>query len=130
MFGADIVECNKHGGVDGARDVEKSAVDALHTCDIAFVNFSCGCGIGRVLYLGPIRRRESFVGRLLRERGYRVLEALQGFSDGVEHGDVNVIVRVFPIGGKSAVLAARRVDGDGVILPECVKELDGVVGGK
>ena len=59
-----------------------------------------------------------------------MLEALQGFADGVGHGDVDVIVRVIPIDGKSVVLAAIRVNGDGAILPDFVEELVGVVGGE
>ena len=68
--------------------------------------------------------------RVFRARGYRVLEAIQVFSDGVGNGDVEVIVRVVPIDGKAVVLAAGRVNGDGLILPEGVEEVGGVVGGK
>ena len=50
-----------------------------------------------------------------------MLEALQGFSDGVGHGDVDMLERVVSIDGKSTVLSARQVDGGGVILPECVE---------
>ena len=82
------------------------------------------------MHLVPIRRREAFVERVLRARGYGVLEALQGFADAVGNGDVNIIVRVFPINGKSAVLSARRVDSDGVILLDCIEEMGGVVGGE
>ena len=56
-----------------------------------------------------------------------MLEALQDFSDRVGHGDVDVVFWVVPINGESAVLAARWVDGDGVILPECIEEVGGVV---
>ena len=70
------------------------------------------------------------MGRVLRARGYGVLEALQGFSDGVGHRDFNVVFWVAPIEGKSAVLASSRVDSDGVIILECVEEVGGVVGGK
>ena len=66
----------------------------------------------------------------MRARGYGVLEALQVFADGVGHGDVDVVFWVVPIDGKSAVIAARWVDGDGVILPECIEEVGGVVGGE
>ena len=45
-----------------------------------------------------------------------MLEAIQGFADGVGHGDVDIVFRIVPIDVKSAVLAARRVDIDGVIL--------------
>ena len=107
MLGTDFVECDEHGGIDVARYVEKGAGDALHARDDAFIKFRCGRGVGRVLHLGPIRRRNPFVGRVLRARGYRVLEALQGFADGVGHGDVNVIYRVITFDGKPAVLAAR-----------------------
>ena len=130
MLGADFVECDKHCGVDGARDVEESDGNALHVRDSAFIKFRCGRGVGRILYLGPIRRREPFVGRMLRERGYGVLEALQGFADGVGHGYVNVIAWVILFDGNPAVLAARWVGSDGVILPEGVKEVGSVVGGK
>ena len=79
----------------------------MYARDSAFIKFRCGCGVGRLFYLGPIRRRDPLVGRVLRARGYEVLEALQGFADGVGHGDVNVISRVVPFNGKPAVLAAR-----------------------
>ena len=95
-----------------------------------FIKFRCGRGVGRVLHFGPIRRREPFVGRLLGERGHEVLETLQGFADGVGHGDVDIIDRVVPFNGKPAVLAARSVDGDGVILQERAKEVGGVIGGE
>ena len=127
---ADFVECDKHGGVDGARDVEKGAGDALRARDAAFIKFRFGRGVGRLLYLGPIRRREPFVGRVLRVHGYGVLEALQVFADRVGHGDVDVIGRVVLFDGKPTVLAARWVDSAGVILPEGIKEVGGVVGSK
>ena len=41
-----------------------------------------------------------------------------------------MIARVVPFDGKISVLATRWVDGDGVILPERVEEVGGVVGGK
>ena len=99
LLGANFVKRNDHGGVDGARDVEKRANDALHACDVAFLKFRCSCGFGRVLHLGPIRRCDPFVGRVLRARGYRVLEVAQGFTGGVGHGDVNVVFWVVPTDG-------------------------------
>ena len=105
LLGANFIEYDEHCGVDGARDVEISAGNTLHTHDAAFVKFRCGCGVGRVLHLGPICRREPFVGRVLGARGHGVLEAIQGFADGVGHGDVNVIARVIPFDVKPAVLA-------------------------
>ena len=56
LLGADFVERDKHGGVDGARDAEKGACDALRARDAAFLKFRCGCGVGRVFHPGPIRR--------------------------------------------------------------------------
>ena len=70
------------------------------------------------------------MGRVLGARGHRALEALQGFSDGVGHEDVDVIARVVPFDGKPAVLAARWVDSDGVMPPEPVEEVSIVDGGK
>ena len=107
MLGANFIECNKHCWVDGARDVRESAGNALHAHDAAFIKFRCGCGVGRVLHLGPICRREPFIGRVLGARRHGVLESLQVFSNGVGHGDVAVIARVVPFDGKPAVLAAR-----------------------
>ena len=130
LFSTDLVECDKHDGVDGSIDVEKGGGDAFHVHDAAFVKFRCGRGVGIVLHLVPICRRKLFVGRVFRARGYGVLEALQGFVDGVGHVDVDVIFQVVPIYGKAAVLAAIRIDGDGVILPEGVEEVGGIVGGK
>ena len=130
MLSANFIERDKHGGVDGKRDAEKGASDALHAHDVAFLKFRYGRGVRRLLHLGPIRRCDPFVGRVLRARVYGVLEALKGFAEGFGHGDVNIVFRVVPIDGKSAVLAVRWVDRDGVILPECIKEMGGVVGGK
>ena len=45
-----------------------------------------------------------------------MLEALQGFADRVGHRDVYVIDRVVPFDGQAVVLAARWVDGGGVIF--------------
>ena len=56
------------------------------------------------------------MGRILGEFGDRMLEALQGFGDGVGHGDVDVVFWVVTINGQSAVLASIWVDGDGVML--------------
>ena len=64
FLGANFVECDEHGGVDGARYVEEGAGDALHEHDVTFIKFRCGRGVGRVLHLGLIRRREPFVGRV------------------------------------------------------------------
>ena len=130
MLGADFVECDKHCGVDGARDVAKSAGNALHAHDAAFVKFRCGCGVGRVLHLGSIRMINPFVGRLLGARGHGVLEALQGFADRVGNGDINLIDRLVSFDCKPAVLATRGVNGGGLIRPERVKEVGGVSGGK
>ena len=66
---------------------------------------------------------------MLEEFGDGVLEALQGFDDGVGHGYVYVVFRD-PIDGKYSVLAAICVDGYGVIIPECIEEVGGVVGGE
>ena len=66
----------------------------------------------------------------MRAHGYGVLEALKAFSNGVGHGYVDLVFWIVPIDVKSAVLAARWVDGDGVILPECIEEVGGVVGGE
>ena len=67
------------------------------TAQEMFIQFRCGRGVRRILHLGPIRRRDPFVGRTLRSHGDGVLEAFQGFADGVGHGDVDAIVRVIPI---------------------------------
>ena len=130
LIGANFIECDKRCWVDSVRDLEESSGKALHARDAAFIKFWCGRGVGRVLHLGPIIRREPFVGRVLGARGHRVLEALQGFVDVVEHGDVDVIARLVPFDGKPAVLAVRWVDGDGVILPERDEEVSGVGGGE
>ena len=79
---------------------------------------------------GTIRRCKPFVGRILGEFGDRALEAFQGFADGVGHGDVNIVFWVVPIDDQSVVLDARWVNGDGVMLLECIDEVGGVVGGK
>ena len=57
-----------------------------------------------------------------------MLEALQGFADGVGHGDVNVIARVNPFDGETAVIDARWVNSDVVIISEGFEEVGGVVG--
>ena len=69
------------------------------------------------------------MGRVLRARGYRVLESFQGFADRVGHGDVDVIARVIPFDGKPAGFASRWVDSDAVFSPESIEEVGGVLGG-
>ena len=76
MSGANFVEYNKYCGDDSARDVEQSSGDTLHECDVAFIKFWGGCGVGGVLHLGPIRGRKTFVGRVFGLWGHGVLEAL------------------------------------------------------
>ena len=61
---------------------------------------------------GTIRRCDPFVGIILGAFGDGVLEALQGFDDGVSHGDVEVVFWVVTINVQSAVLASRWFDGD------------------
>ena len=39
LLGTNFVECEEHGGVDGARDVEKGVGDALHARDAVFIKF-------------------------------------------------------------------------------------------
>ena len=73
LLGANLIECDNHCGVDGARDVEESLGDDLHARDSVFIKFWCGCGVGRVFYLGPIRMREPFLGRVMEARGHGVL---------------------------------------------------------
>ena len=65
-----------------------------------------------LLYFGPICWRKPLVGRVLREHGRGVLEALQGFTDIVRNGDVDVIAGLVPVDFQTAVVAARWVDGD------------------
>ena len=59
-----------------------------------------------------------------------MLEAFQSFADVVGHGYVNVLFWVVPIDGQYKVIADRWVDGDRVMLLECIDEVSGVVGGK
>ena len=59
-----------------------------------------------------------------------MLEAFQGFADGFGHGDGDVVLWVVPIDGQSSVLAARWVDGDVLMLLECIEEVVGIVSGK
>ena len=123
LLGANLIECDKHCGVDGARGIEESASDDLHACDAAFIKFWCSCGVGEVLHRGPIHMRGPFVGRVLGARGHGVLELIQYFADRVGHGDFNVFSRVVPFDVKPAVPAARSVNSDGVILLERVEEV-------
>ena len=79
--------------------------------------------------VGTIRWCKQFVGRILGEFGDGVLEGIQGFADRVGIGDVDVVFWVVPIDGQFIVFAARWVDGDGVMLLECINDVGGVVGG-
>ena len=67
---------------------------------------------------------------MLGARGRGVLEFLQGFADSVGHGNVEVIAGVIPVDCQAAVLAARWVDSDRIIVLERVEEVGGVVYGK
>ena len=102
----------------------------MHARDAGFFKFWCGCGVGILLDFGTIRKCKTSMGRMLGAVGDGVLEALQGFVNGVGRGDVDIVFSVFRIDGKSAVLAARWVNGDGVIISECIGEVGGVVCGK
>ena len=53
LLGANFVECDNHGGIISALDVEERAGYALHGRDAAFYKFWCGCGVRRVLHLAP-----------------------------------------------------------------------------
>ena len=64
------------------------------------------------MYLGPVHWHEPLKGRVLGACGSGVLEALQGFTYSVWHGDVDVISGVVPFDCQAAVLAAIWVDGD------------------
>ena len=130
LLRSDFVERNEHGGIDGARDVEEGAGDALHAFDTVFLKRRCCCGFGRVLDFGTIRRCEPFVGRILGAFRSGVLEAFQCVGDGVWHGDVDVVFWVVPPNGQSAVLAAGSVDGNGIMILEGIDEVGGVVGGE
>ena len=90
----------------------------MHARDASFFKFWCGCGVRRVSIFGTIRRCKTFVGRILGAFGNGVLEVIQGFSDGVGHGYVNIVFWVVPINGQSAVLASRWFDGDVIMLLE------------
>ena len=70
------------------------------------------------------------MGIILGAFGDGVLEVFQGFADGVGYGDVDVVFWVVPIDGQSVVLAARQVNGDGVMFSERINDMGGVVGGK
>ena len=59
-----------------------------------------------------------------------MLEAFQGFSDGVEHGYVNVVFWLVPIDGQSTVIASRPLDGDRVMILEFIDEVGVVVSGE
>ena len=90
LFGADFVESEEHGGIDGAGDVEERSGYALHAHDAVFFKFWYGSDVGRLLDFGDIRRCDPFLGIMLGVFEDGVLEALQGFSDGVGNGDVKV----------------------------------------
>ena len=79
---------------------------------------------------GTIRRCKPFVGRILGGGGEGVLEAFQGFADGVRYVNVDIVFWVVTIDGQSSVLAAIWVNGDGVVISECINEVVGVVGGE
>ena len=98
--------------------------------DAKFFKFPRSRGVGRVLDFDTIPRCKPFVGRMLGVFGDGVLEALQGFFDGVGHGDVKVFFWIVPINGQSTVLSARAVNCDGVIISERIEEVGGVVGGR
>ena len=68
------------------------------------------------------------MGRILGAFGDAVLEALQGFAERVGHGYVDIVFWVVPIYGQSEILAAIWVDGDVVMLSECINEVGDVVG--
>ena len=59
-----------------------------------------------------------------------MLEALQGFADRVGHGYIDVIAGVIPFDGQAAVLAARWINGDGLVLLEPVEEVGGIICGE
>ena len=42
LFGAYVIERDKHRGVDGACDVKEGTGDTLHACDAAFIKGWCG----------------------------------------------------------------------------------------
>ena len=42
LFGAYVVEREKHRGFDGTCNVEEGADDTLHLCDAAFIKGWCG----------------------------------------------------------------------------------------
>ena len=102
----------------------------MHAHDAACFKFWCFCGVGGVLDFVTICRCEPFEGRILGEFRDTVLEALQVFGDVVGHGDVNIVFWVVPIDGQSGVLANRWVNGDRIMLLECIDEVVGIVGGK
>ena len=130
LLRVDFVERDEHGGIDGVWDVGEGDGDALYARDAVSVKFWCGCGVGRLLNFGTILKCKPFVGRILGAFGDGVLEFFQGFADGVGHGDVNTVFWVVPINGHYSVLAAIWVNGDIVMLLECIDEVGGVVGGK
>ena len=41
LFGAYVIERDKHCGVDGRCNVEEGAGDTLHACDAAFIKGWC-----------------------------------------------------------------------------------------
>ena len=66
FLGANFIDRNEHGGVDGAIDVKKYSGDVLHARYAAFIKFRCGCGVKRLLHLVPVRKCKPFVGRVLK----------------------------------------------------------------
>ena len=75
LLGADFIEYDEHCGVDGARYLEENSGNALHARDSVLIKFWCGCGVGVLFHIGPIRGCKPFVGRVLGERVHGVLEA-------------------------------------------------------
>ena len=94
LFGAYVVERDKHRGVDGACDVEEVAGDTLHACDAAFIKGWCGQGVRAILHFGPGSWQEPLVRRVLGAHGRGLLKALRIFADIVGQGDVDIITGV------------------------------------
>ena len=120
-------ERGEHSEVNGARIIKEGAHDFLDEFLALRIEEWGRVVVGGELLGGAILGFDVLVRLVLGFAGPGVIEALEGFRDVVEHGDVDAAVVVVPVQIEAEVALAGLVARNGVVFLEDEFEMVGVL---
>ena len=126
LLGAEYIGHMKDGWINGTAIVQE-----LPNALLEMFALLCG-GCFRAVWVGfgdggGAEFERCVCGRAVyRAFGLRVVQGFKSFLNILGHGDVNISVWVVPFEGKATIEGTGPVNGDGVVLLECIDEVLGI----